>query len=91
LEAVQQTAAVILGGIAPVSAITVESRFSLLMAVALLIVKDFHAREPLEFCFIAYIFAAIESPREPHFPNRNQRYVLDFTRLPFLRRLICFL
>jgi hypothetical protein len=58
-------------------------RFSLLMAVALLIIKDFHEWEPLGFCFIAYTFAVIESPREPHFPNRNQRYVFDFTRLPF--------
>jgi hypothetical protein len=58
-------------------------RFSLLMAVALLMIKDFHAWEPLGFCFIADTLAVIESPREPHFPNRNQRYVLDFARLPF--------
>jgi hypothetical protein len=29
-------------------------RFSLLSRVRLLILKDFHAREPLEFCFIEY-------------------------------------
>jgi hypothetical protein len=54
------------------------------MAVALLMIKDFHAWEPLGFCFIADTLAVIESPREPHFPNRNQRYVLDFARLPLL-------
>jgi hypothetical protein len=52
-------------------------------AVPGLILKDFHAREPLEFCFIEYSFSVIKSPREPHFPNRSQRYVLDSTRLPF--------
>jgi hypothetical protein len=35
-------------------------RFSLLMAVALLMIKDFHAWEPLGFCFIADTLAVIE-------------------------------
>lgn len=44
-------------------------RFSLLSAVALLILKEFHAWEPLEFWFIEYSFSVIKSPREPHFPS----------------------
>ncbi|MGA7925135.1 MAG: hypothetical protein WCA20_03950 [Candidatus Sulfotelmatobacter sp.] len=59
-------------------------RVSLLSALGLLILKDFHAWETLELCFIAYSFSLIKSPREPHFPSRDQRYVLDSTRLPFL-------
>ncbi len=58
-------------------------RVSLLSALGLLILKDFHAWEPLEFCFIEYSFSVIKSAREPHFPSRSQRYVLDSTRLPF--------
>jgi hypothetical protein len=37
------------------------------MAVALLIIKDFHAWEPLEFCFIDVSFSVIRSARELHF------------------------
>ncbi len=45
---------------------------------------DLQTGEPLEFCFIAYSFSLIKSPHEPYFPSRNQRYVLDSTRLRFL-------
>jgi hypothetical protein len=58
-------------------------RVSLLIGLGLRILKDFHAWEPLKFCFIEYTFAVIKTPREPHFPSRNQHYVLDSTRLPF--------
>jgi hypothetical protein len=58
-------------------------RVSLLIGLGLLILKDFHAWELLKFCFIGYTFAVIKTPREPHFPSRNQRYVPDSTRLPF--------
>jgi len=58
-------------------------RVSLLIGLGLLILKDFHAWEPLKFCFIEYTFAVIKTPRAPHFPSRNQHYVLDSTRLPF--------
>src|SRR5580692_8816923 len=63
-------------------------RVSLLIGLGLLILKDFHAWEPLKFCFIGYTFAVIKTPREPHFPSRNQRYVLDSTRdFPF--NIVC--
>jgi len=42
-------------------------RISLLSALGLLILKDFHAWEPLEFCFIEYSFSVISSARELHF------------------------
>ena len=58
-------------------------RLSLFNAMPGLIIKDFHAREPLKFCFIEYSFSLIKPPREPHFRNQSQRYVLDSTRLPF--------
>ena len=62
---------------------TSRCRLSLFNAEPVLILKDFDAWESLEFCFIEYSFSVIKSPREPHFPNRSQRYVLDSTRLPF--------
>jgi hypothetical protein len=65
-------------------------RVSLLMGLGFLILKDFHAWEPLKSCFIEYAFAVIKTPREPHFPSRNQRYVLDSTRLPFYLLPLCF-
>ena len=44
-------------------------RSSLFNAMPVLILKDFHAWEPLEFCFIEYSFSVIKSPREPHSPT----------------------
>jgi hypothetical protein len=65
-------------------------RVSLLIGLGLRILKDFHAWEPLKFCFIEYTFAVIKTPREPHFPSRNQRYALDSTQLPFYLLPRCF-
>ena len=71
------------GGWSPHSFKSFTAALKVCTPVPGLILKDFHAREPLEFCFIEYSFSVIRSPREPHFPNRSQRYVLDSTRLPF--------
>jgi hypothetical protein len=38
-------------------------RLSLFNAMPVPILKDFHAWEPLEFCFIEYSFSVIKSPR----------------------------
>jgi hypothetical protein len=61
-------------------------RLSLLSTVPVLIPKDIHASEPLEYCFIEYSLSLMSSARESHFPCGQQRGVLDsklFQVLPF--------
>lgn len=62
-----------------VVALDQRCRLSLLSTVLVLIPKDFHASEPLEYCFIEYSLSLMGIARESHFPCGQQRDVLDST------------